>query len=753
MRTRLMRDSSLGGSPIRPRRVAIAASVVVATLVVGCNGPSAVVAPGANPGAVTGMHGTYICTAIVPSLGALGAPSVTCVPATGSSRRVSGTAGRPVAEDVVLETQNVNVKLALSNFSYNTSTHVFGLNCTVKNLLTQPIGTLNGTTTTAGGVRVYFVSGPVPNNGIGTVSVSNADGDTLFQGQMDPYFKYTPLIKANATSAPKTWTFQLSADATGFNFAVGVDAAVPAQNSVLRWVMLRQGVTPNQLNAAWRNTATNVWAVGLSGTVLRYTGAQWGTVATGLSSHGYTGVWGTSASDVWAVGNAGAAVHYDGTTWTLATTGSSANWSGIWGSGANDYYATATGGQAFHYDGSSWSAISFPFSVTKNLHAVWGVDASHVYIAGDAGTILFFNGTSWSQIASPSNEPLFAIWGSSVTDIYMAGGLGTIVHYNGTSWGTEASGTTHQISGLGGTGSADIWAVGSPGVTQHFDGTTWSTVSPVVGLLISAVASGSPGPLWAVGGSGALLTLSGTQATLSNQSGLQLLGVWASSATDVWAAAPGTVLHYDGTNWTSAYVSANDPMESVWGTGPNSVYMVGARGTIAAYNGSAWTSAVVNPPSPPDGYNAVFGTTASDVYAVGNAGLVEHFDGTAWSFVTRTGSGDLNGVWGGGSPATYFAVAADGTAYTSANGGPWGAVSFSPANGVALNGVFGTSPTNVWATGNTGAAYIDTASGLQLRLRRIRSRQVSEECGTRRPAMSTSWASAALCSISTDQCG
>src|SRR5208283_1877495 len=107
---------------------------------------------------------------------------------------------------------------------------------------------------------------------------------------------------------------------------------------------------------------------------------------------------------------------------------------------------------------------------------------------------------------------------------------------------------------------------------------------------------------------------------------------WDSSATDVWASTLGTVLHYDGTHWTSAYVSANDSMKAIWGTGPTNVWSVGKSGTIAHYNGTSWTNSVVNPAAPPDGYNGVYGSGASDIWAVGQGGLVAHYNGTAWSF-------------------------------------------------------------------------------------------------------------------------
>jgi hypothetical protein len=68
-----------------------------------------------------------------------------------------------------------------------------------------PIGTTTGTTTTT----------------------------AVFQSKTVPYFHYTPCIPSGATSGTETWQFLLGANVTGLNLSVEVDAAAPAENSVL----------------------------------------------------------------------------------------------------------------------------------------------------------------------------------------------------------------------------------------------------------------------------------------------------------------------------------------------------------------------------------------------------------------------------------------------------------------------------------------------------------------------------------------
>jgi hypothetical protein len=683
-------------------------------------------APTAVSPSMDGSHGlreSYVCTVLLGQPGGADGPSMSCVPARRGAggvvtRVVRGPGGSVAVADVILGDQGVNIQLNFSNFAFDSTSRVFSLTASVTNLLAQPIGTTDGTTTTFDGVRAFFSSGPSPTGAgsTGVVTVKNPDGVGVFNGLTAPFFRYRPFIPPGGTSAGKVWQFLLGPGVKGFTFQVEVDAAIPAQKSVARWSVLRQGLVPDQLNGIWQNTTSDIWAVGLNNTIVHFNGTQWVHPITGLQFAAYTSVWGSSGTDVWAVGGQGAAVHWNGAKWARTVVsiggGLAPNLTGVWGSAPNNFYATANGGVAVHFDGVAWSQITLPGLVVGNLHSVWGSDASHVYIVGDNGAIFFFNGTAWTQVASPTTKPLLFVWGSAADNVFAVGGGGTIVHFDGASWSVQASGTVHTLSGVGGTGATDVWAVGATGVTQHFNGTSWSTVPRVVGLLIAAIGSGGPGSLWAVGGGGALLSVANGHFTLSNQSGVPIHGVWASSATDVWASTTGTMLHFDGTNWTSAYVADNDSMYAVWGTGPSNVYTVGVLGAIAHFNGSAWSTAVVkNAPSGPVGYRGVWGSGAADIYAVGSGGLMEHFNGTSWTFQTRAGTADLTGVWGGGSPATFFAVAGDGTGYRHPNGGSWTALSFTPANSSHLAAVFGSAANDAWTTGDGGAVYMTGSGG------------------------------------------
>ena len=83
----------------------------------------------------------------------------------------------------------------------------------------------------------------------------------------------------------------------------------------------------------------------------------------------------------------------------------------------------------------------------------------------------------------------------------------------------------------------------SAGTILHYDGSSWSAVS------------------------------SGTTD--------DLIGLWGSSATDVWAVGySGTILHWDGNSWSGAPSGTTADLTSVWGSGSGDVWVAGQEGTV-----------------------------------------------------------------------------------------------------------------------------------------------------------------------------
>jgi hypothetical protein len=147
------------------------------------------------------------------------------------------------------------------------------------------------------------------------------------------------------------------------------------------------------------------------------------------------------------------------------------------------------------------------------------------------------------------------------------------------------------VSDIWGPASDDIWAVAAYGAIAHWDGTGWQGFKSVTSESLTAV-HGAGGVVWAVGTAGTIIKWDGLawRRVTSGVDG-DLLGVWASSATDAWAVGPPAVaLHWDGTSWATVALPT-----------------------------SATTSAVV----------AVSGRTSTDVW-IASGGNVFHWDGQSW---------------------------------------------------------------------------------------------------------------------------
>jgi len=115
---------------------------------------------------------------------------------------------------------------------------------------------------------------------------------------------------------------------------------------------------------------------------------------------------------------------------------------------------------------------------------------------------------------------------------------------------------------------------------------------------------------------------------------------------------PGAVISW---KWQNPLPQGN-LLRGVWGSSNNDVFAVGNNGTILHYNGSMWSS--IN--SGTTNYlAAVWGSSPSDVFTVGNNGTILHYNGNAWSQMSSGATTTLRGIWG--TSSDIFAVGEGGT--------------------------------------------------------------------------------------------
>ena len=152
--------------------------------------------------------------------------------------------------NLVLGGQGALVRLASSGTAYNSLTQVFSTNVTVENLIAQPMNSADGTTPDAGGIKVFFNSGPTVTGGTGVASVANATGTGTFTGANQPYFEYNTgaILASGATTSSKLWQFNVPTTATTFTFEVFVTTRLPDEVSPI--VALGLSRSPSALTIA-----------------------------------------------------------------------------------------------------------------------------------------------------------------------------------------------------------------------------------------------------------------------------------------------------------------------------------------------------------------------------------------------------------------------------------------------------------------------------------------------------------------------
>ncbi len=280
--------------------------------------------------------------------------------------------------------------------------------------------------------------------------------------------------------------------------------------------------TKNGLQSVWGSADDDIWAVGDSGTILRFDGHAWMSFDSGVTEN-LTSVYGTAADDVWVTGDGGSLLHWDGTAWKAAPPSDVAPeatllgvWTGapgeVWAVGV-DFEGSTFGGSGFvrHLKAGVWSDSDVPGSET--LWKVWGSSPSDVWLVGTeqgAGLIYRGDGKNFDPMDF-TGDAIHGIWGSGPDDVWVALSSGPIQHWTGSAWTSAPTlGMGEALYGMAGSGPDDVWAVGDKGVVGHYLAGKW-TVSPTPTTeTLFGVWTHTPSHAWLVGGNGTALQWDGS---------------------------------------------------------------------------------------------------------------------------------------------------------------------------------------------------------------------------------------------------
>ncbi|MGC4122465.1 MAG: hypothetical protein QM765_49385 [Myxococcales bacterium] len=243
--------------------------------------------------------------------------------------------------------------------------------------------------------------------------------------------------------------------------------------------------------------------------------------------------------------------------------------------------------------------------VTDDLYGVWAGSATDAWAVGPVGKVLRWNGTGWAQVTAPNRDLLAGVVKAGGT--LFAWGMDDVLSWDGAKWNREAVPLYPPYSGpmelfaFAGAPDGHAWALAPQYFSAsggrdivHFNGLTWSQ-----GSYPSAYTT----------------------------------GLWALSATDLWAVAPGDtgpteIRRANGSSWTDLDTTGvTIGADSIWGTSASDVWVWDASysSDLAHRSGSTWTTFDPGMSWP----RAVHGPSATDVSIAGYRGQLSHWNGTA----------------------------------------------------------------------------------------------------------------------------
>lgn len=443
------------------------------------------------------------------------------------------------------------------------------------------------------------------------------------------------------------------------------------------------------LHAVWGRGDSDVFAVGDSGTILRYQSGDpsgWQQM-TSTVTEDLLGLWGTdtqSADDVIiAVGERGTILKYSWTseTWIRQQSRTDIDLHAVWGSGPDNVFAVGFSIDNFnldtvilqyHDDNVGWWPI--PWSVPMTLTGVWGSGPHDVFAVAGSGDILHYNGSAWIRLEHVLRSPK-AIWGYDENIVIAGEGIYKHDGYRFVSLVPVHSGLdSGWFATDGDTDSVDVFAAGHTGKLLHYDGIESREqqayeyrFDDVWGLPVPPTIS-DPTRYYAYAVGTRIDRQCGVIASYDGATWMPLLdNCWENIAfTGVWGAEimSGHVMWFVGVSELGDDVSSHIfrienqrfpdwmnvvedvRLRDVWGTGDNDLYAFGERGTIVHWDGSVWTNMEV----PTTKTILAMGETSSNErYAVGTSGTIMVLDDDTWRDESVSElTDDLHSVWGTG---------------------------------------------------------------------------------------------------------
>ncbi len=354
---------------------------------------------------------------------------------------------------------------------------------------------------------------------------------------------------------------------------------------------------------------------------------------------------------------------------------------GIAGSNASDVFTVAADGRTYWFDGAGWIEL-LSGTVPGALTSMWGpasnpILATGVTTDGTAAFVARFALQQWMILHSVPGGSLHAMHGRSANDVWAVGS--EVAHYDGSAW--------KRIASPGGTLRA-VWAIADGvAIVGADDGEVYKVDSTATrlgnspGAGIRAIFAFAHNDIYAGDSGGSILHWNGAQWTVIEQLEPEpIVAMWGSGPTDLWAVG-GSYAHFDGVAWTTIPEDEAQArgIVAMWGSASDAIWAVTDSMRLRFYDGQRWREHWDSPTA----FTGIWGRSATDLFVCGGQGTIQQYDGNGWSAVSLAGWQPCRDIDGS---AGSIAVATTGSAYAYRwDGSDW---QRSATGGVTTEGVW-----------------------------------------------------------------
>jgi hypothetical protein len=462
-------------------------------------------------------------------------------------------------------------------------------------------------------------------------------------------------------------------------------------------------------------------------------GDGWCWDGFGLQNNALYAVAGDPASELWAVGEVGMVLRFDGQRWSAPWAPTRELLRSVW-AGSGEVWAVGEHGTVVHHTPDGWAAETVPgIPWDSSLRGVWAA-GDGVWVAGGGGVLLERRAGVWSSVEAAAGSSWNAVW-ASADEVWAVGDAGAVLHRGSEGWVRVDAGVAQDLLAVRGR-PGEVWIAGNAGVLRRYraEDDTWQAPpgeGPAPQGRLSALHLGAEpgtGPALVANELGQLFTWDGAttcpvpgdagapeqpcpewRGVRSVGSELPIFGLIASGDSALAVGALGSITRWDGDARTPISEGAADSYLDIAGSAAGEPWIAGDR--LLARSGDRWRE--VGMDSPRAAY-AVQPLADGRTLIAGTAGLARGYADDVWHDMDVRADAWLHALFSDGQSG--WLVGSRGGSWGLLNGRTW--VPLATPTERDLLAVFGLPSGNVWAVGaagvtlrHDGSAWVEIPSG------------------------------------------